>query len=196
VIVIVFMTQFRVQSENLKNKYYLLSRRDALTETANKAAGEAAAREYISGMHSEERGAMLLVDIDNFKSFNDNYGHLEGDRLLKMVGSALAAACRKDDIVYRFGGDEFAVLLKDIRTDEVATQRARCIMDAIAQNVGSFKFTPTCSIGICLFHPDSADSDDLIRRTDAALYRAKRDGKNRFVVWTAEMYSPKAYAPR
>lgn len=196
VIVIVFMTQFRLQSESLKNKYYLLSRRDALTETANKAAGESAARDYIAGMRSEERGAMLLMDIDNFKSFNDGYGHLEGDRLLKMVGSALVAACRKDDIVYRFGGDEFAVLLKDIQADDVAIQKARCIMDAIANNGDGCKCPPTCSIGICLFNRGSTGSEELIRRADAALYHAKRDGRNRFVVWSSEMNVPKAFAAR
>jgi diguanylate cyclase (GGDEF)-like protein len=77
---------------------------------------------------------MRLVDIDNFKSFNDGYGHLEGGGLLKKVGSALVAVCRKDDIVYRLGGEEFAVLPRDIQADDVAVQKARGLMDAIAKN--------------------------------------------------------------
>lgn len=193
VILIVVMTQYRIQSDSLKNKYYLLSRQDALTGTANKSAGEAAAREYIAGLRPGERSAMLLVDIDDFKGFNDGYGHLEGDRLLKMVGSTLIALCRKDDIVYRFGGDEFAIVLKDIQTDDVAVQKARNIIDAITKIDNNYREPPTCSVGVCFC--DSAGSEELlIRRADTALYHAKMEGKNRFEVWQEGMTLPKSGA--
>jgi diguanylate cyclase (GGDEF)-like protein len=194
VIVIVVMTQYRIQSDSLKNKYYMLSRQDVLTGTANKSTGEAAAREYIAALRPDERCAMLLLDIDNFKSFNDGYGHLEGDRLLKMIGSTLIALCRKDDIVYRFGGDEFAILLKDVQTDDVAIQKARNIIDAITKIDNNYKTPPTCSIGICFRDGDKAGSEELIRRADAALYHAKRKGKNRFEVWTGGTHLQKTGA--
>jgi diguanylate cyclase (GGDEF)-like protein len=188
-IVVVLMTQFRIQSDSLKSKYYALSRRDSLTGTLNKAAGEEAARECLNGMRKSDHAAMLLLDIDNFKSINDSFGHLEGDRILKLIGSTLITLCRKDDIVCRFGGDEFMILLRDVHAAGAAAEKARNILDEIARLDidGKLPKTPALSIGICYYGDDKIDCEELIRRADAALYHAKRAGKNRFEVWSATM---------
>jgi len=102
---------------------------------------------------------------------------------LKTLGAALTAICRKGDIVYRFGGDEFAILLKDIQADDVALQKARGILDAVMKFDFGGNEPLSCSIGICFCDRETAFSDELMRRADAALYRAKRLGKNRFEVW-------------
>ena len=122
-------------------------------------------------------------------------GHLEGDRLLKMIGSTLIALCRKDDIVYRFGGDEFAILLKDVQTDNLAIQKARNIIDAITKIDNNYKNPPTCSVGICFRDGDTVGSEEMIRRADAALYCAKRKGKNRFEVWPADAEGHEEHGP-
>lgn len=189
-IVIVFMTQYRIQSDSLKSMYYKLSRSDALTGTVNKATGEAAVREYMAEMRHNEHGAMLLVDIDDFKRYNDQYGHLAGDRLLKTVGSTLVALCRKDDIVCRFGGDEFVILLKGIQMPEAAAQKALDIIEAIAEIDNGCRRRQTCSIGISYCDKDCVSGgEEAIQRADAALYQAKRKGKNRFEVWQMDTAS-------
>ena len=182
VIAIVCMTQFRVQSDSLKSKYYLLSRQDELTGAVNKTAGVIAFQEYVARMRRGEQCAMLFVDMDSFKGFNDTYGHMEGDRLLKKIGETLIALCRSDDIVCRFGGDEFLILLKKIRTREDAARTARRIIDEIGKIDPREDPHLTCSIGICFCDCKTVGCDELIRKADAALYHAKKKGKNRYVM--------------
>jgi diguanylate cyclase (GGDEF)-like protein len=191
VVVIVLMTQFRLQSDSLKRKYYELSRRDVLTGTLNKATGEEAVREYISDPGRRAHAALMLIDVDNFKSFNDRNGHLEGDRLLGRIGAALTALCRRDDIVCRFGGDEFMILLKDLEADAAAVQRARDIIEEVGRLRVAAQ-SPTLSVGICFLNYEQKDFEELIRRADAALYQAKRKGKNRYEVWMAGLTAQKA----
>lgn len=191
VVVIVMMTQFRLQSDSLKRKYYELSRLDALTGTLNKSTGEDAALEYIAGSGRNALTSLMLLDIDNFKSFNDQNGHLEGDRLLTRVGAALSKLCRKDDIVCRFGGDEFMILLKDIQSTDTAVQRARGILGEASKLRGGAQPT-TLSVGICFSDHEQLGYEEMIRRADTALYHAKHKGKNRYEVWTAHLTGQKA----
>lgn len=180
IVVIVFMTQFRIQSDSLKEKYYKLSRQDLLTGVVNKATGTEAAQEYLAGMREDEISALLFIDIDDFKMFNDTYGHLEGDEMLRQIGATLCTLCRKDDIACRFGGDEFFLLLKGIQSQAVAEQRARDIIESVAKLSSKDKQPIACSVGICICHNDFKDIDVVIHRADIALYNAKCNGKNRF----------------
>ena len=182
IIAIVFMSQFRLQTDSLKMKYYQMSRYDALTEAMNKAAGLTAAQSYIEGKDPSERFAVLFIDIDGFKGINDTHGHMIGDQILQAVGKVLAETCRKDDIVCRFGGDEFLIVLKDVEDIEESTAKARNINAAVRNLDVSNVPKLTCSIGIGFYDGECANIERAIADADAALYRAKHQGRDGFSV--------------
>lgn len=126
-------------------------------------------------MAGEQRLALLLIDLDNFKRCNDTYGHQIGDKLLISVGDAIHASIRQSDMGFRCGGDEFSVMLFDC-TDEGVMRVAQKMQAEFARHES---YGTTMSIGVAVFDRDrDAGSETLIRRADEALYRAKRAGKN------------------
>ena len=138
------------------------------------------AAETNRAMRSEHLLALLIVDIDGFKSINDRYGHQVGDQVLKGVASALTQAVRLYDVPTRYGGDEFAILLPDADT-EAATRVARRILDKTAAlslpNVlAASGERISLSIGIATFPQPSADTASLVGAADSAMYRAKEAG--------------------
>ncbi len=131
--------------------------------------------------------SLFMIDVDDFKIYNDCHGHLDGDRVLEQLGKTIRQSVRDIDFPARYGGDEFAVILPE--TDEAeayaAAERLRaCIEQRHVPNQGVLPGGKlTVSIGTSSY-PTSADTkDDLIRNADAALYRAKREGKNKVVMW-------------
>ncbi len=126
----------------------------------------------------------LMLDIDNFKQVNDTFGHREGDNLLKQVSETTLGTIRKADVVARYGGDEFGIILPE--TDSTGGQiQAERILDALRNlsfPVGNRTIRVSASIGVATF-PDEVikSAEDLIRRADAALYTAKHQGKNRVI---------------
>ena len=126
--------------------------------------------------------ALLMIDIDNFKQINDNFGHLTGDKILKQLGDLIKFNIREIDLAARYGGEEFAVVMSN--TD---TYRAERAAERIRQSIQEHGFidsnsTVTVSIGIALFPLDAKSMDELIEKADTSLYRAKRHGKNRVCV--------------
>lgn len=126
--------------------------------------------------------ALVLMDIDHFKRLNDTFGHADGDAVLAQTGDIILQAARSTDICGRFGGEEFAILLPEVdaHAGAVLAERIRAMVQT------AFADTPylvTASFGVASGHP-GVKADDLIRATDAALYRAKHNGRNR--VWMAE----------
>ena len=121
---------------------------------------------------------LLMLDVDDFKVYNDAYGHLEGDRLLKEIGKTLKGNLRDVDIVCRYAGDEFAVILPQIDEPE-AVKVAKKIQLLIAEIDLKQKITATCEIAI---HKFPMDRYDLILKADTALYNAKKDGKRKLMV--------------
>ncbi len=124
--------------------------------------------------------AFLMIDIDNFKNYNDMYGHLVGDVVLKDVAQMIREGVREIDLVSRYGGEEFAVVLPETET-ESARAAAERIRETIAKN--TFKaydenLNITISIGIAEYPDDSKSVDELVENADSALYRAKAAGKN------------------
>jgi diguanylate cyclase (GGDEF)-like protein/PAS domain S-box-containing protein len=127
--------------------------------------------------------AVLFLDLDGFKAVNDGWGHAQGDTLLRDVAGRLAGALRTGDTVARIGGDEFTVLIPELPHEEGAAEVSRKILRELEPtfHLGGSECQVTASIGIALYPRDGEDADALLRNADAAMYRAKLAGGNRFV---------------
>jgi diguanylate cyclase (GGDEF)-like protein/PAS domain S-box-containing protein len=125
--------------------------------------------------------AVLFIDLDDFKTVNDTHGHHIGDQLLAEVAQRIRSCLRSQDLAARIGGDEFAVLLRHITNVDDATDIAQRLADTLAQpaQIGSISLPSSASIGVA-YAPTPSQPDELLRQADAALYRAKADGKHRW----------------
>jgi diguanylate cyclase (GGDEF)-like protein len=132
--------------------------------------------------------SLLLLDIDNFKEFNDNFGHLEGDKVLVRFSQIIKSCLRTNDSAYRYGGEEFTVILPETNGDE-----AKTVAQRIRSSLESEKFKPipdknaqiTISIGVTQYYPKE-ELSAFIRRADKAMYLSKKNGRNRVSVLLAE----------
>ena len=128
-----------------------------------------------------------MVDIDHFKRFNDDYGHDAGDEMLRRVGRFLRDSVRKTDLVFRFGGEEFTVILSEAdRAGAKIRLEALCagVKQLLVQHGGKRLPTPTLSLGAAFSDPDHDDPESLIHSADTALYEAKKGGRDRVVFAT------------
>lgn len=121
----------------------------------------------------------VMLDVDNLKSYNDDRGHLSGSQALKEIASVIRETCREIDLVYKYGGDEFGILLPQTRVEGAAKVTKR-VLRAVAKHCfnGERRGLLTCSAGISTFPRDGHTVRDLISAADKALYQAKRSGKN------------------
>jgi diguanylate cyclase len=129
--------------------------------------------------------SLLMLDIDHFKSFNDSYGHLTGDQVLRLVGMSLKHVIKGQDITARYGGEEFAVVLPNTTLREALTvadhiRRAVMAKELKKKSTGEILGRVTISVGVSMLKPGD-DTDALIERADACLYAAKRNGRNRVI---------------
>ena len=129
--------------------------------------------------------SLLMFDIDHFKSFNDSYGHLTGDQVLRLVGMSLKQSIKGQDITARYGGEEFAVVLPNTALRQALTvadhiRRAVMSKELKKKSTGEILGRVTISVGVSMLKPGD-DADSLIERADACLYAAKRAGRNRVV---------------
>lgn len=179
-VVVIIIYVINIYQTKLEN----IAKEDALTELSNRRAFnesfEKLSRLYYRG--NIKSITLILIDIDNFKSINDNHGHLVGDRVLKMIAKILKSSLRLSDTIARWGGEEFAILLVDV-SDEEALSIAEKLRSAIKEN-HDFKHILSSEVTISLgvSRLQSTDSQDgLIQRVDAALYEAKKSGKNQVI---------------
>ncbi len=138
-----------------------------------------------SALASDEPLSLLMFDIDHFKSFNDSYGHLTGDQVLRLVGMSLRQTIKGQDITARYGGEEFAVVLPNTALRQALTvadhiRRAVMAKELKKKSTGEILGRVTISVGVSMLKPGD-DTDSLIERADACLYAAKRNGRNRVV---------------
>ena len=149
---------------------------DGLTGLANRRHFDGVLVAAITRAHEQRQPlALLMLDVDHFKRYNDNHGHQAGDDILRAVAAQMRDAVRADTLVARYGGEEFTVVVPNCDL-----QRAREIAERIRSKVAANLHGITVSIGIAVHPPESiADADDLIARADGALYRAKHKGRDR-----------------
>ncbi|MBI4986047.1 MAG: EAL domain-containing protein [Rhodocyclales bacterium] len=143
---------------------------------------------------SERQGALLFIDLDNFKTLNHTRGHDEGDLLLQLVGQRLAACVREGDTVARLGGDEFVVMLENLnqKINEAAAQAETVgekILEALNQHylLKGLEYHSTASIGVTLFGDQRGSMEELLKQADLAMYQAKAAGRNALRFFDPEM---------
>lgn len=162
--------------------------RDSLTKLLNKASTQQLITEHLNSQDPNCLSAMLILDLDNFKSINDAYGHLYGDAVLAQIGSNLRRLFRSHDIIGRIGGDELLVFLKDIPNAELVHSRCKLLLTTFRELFGRLvpDLNVSCSIGAALAPNHAANYAELYQRADEAMYLAKGKGKDRY-----KLYSPK-----
>ena len=165
---------------------------DSLTNLPNRTLFD---RELANALDKASREkkkfAIMFVDLDRFKTINDSLGHTVGDLLLKNVVERLNKCIRKNDIVARWGGDEFTILLSEISCREEATAIAKRILKALKPsfNLKGNYLHVSSSIGIAVFPDDGTDAETLLKNADAALYWVKDKGRNNFQHYTLKLNS-------
>jgi diguanylate cyclase (GGDEF)-like protein len=160
---------------------------DALTGLATRLLLEDRLNAAVEAAKRHQAGlGLLMVDLDKFKETNDTFGHQAGDEVLRVTANRLLDAVRKSDTVARLGGDEFVVLLPDLRNPQMAERVAANIVKTLAIPI-SFEgreMPVSVSVGVCSSSAGELDADTLLKNADAALYRAKEQGRNCYVVCT------------
>jgi len=155
------------------------ARIDGLTGLLNRRSLDEVMASEIN-RHSRYGGvfSLIILDLDNLKAFNDNYGHLAGDNLLRETGSLMRNSIRSADQAFRYGGDEFTILLPNTSID-AANQVAERIRKRVASKVTAGNIPVSASLGLASWPANGIGANEVIAAADAALYQAKRDGGNR-----------------
>jgi len=183
---------FEDVTKQRENEEYLtrLASVDALTGLPNRNVFNDRVEHAIHRSHrSGGRLAVFFLDLDHFKTINDSLGHRAGDQLLKEAAARIKSCLREGDTVARLGGDEFTLLLEDVRSAEYVGKVAEKVIDAMSKpySIENTEVTISPSIGISLYPADGRDGDMLIRNADAAMYHAKKLGRNNFQFYSLEM---------
>ena len=163
------------------NKIYRMATTDALTGLLSR---EYFLQQFSDIFHRSERYqrpfSFMMVDIDDFKSVNDSYGHPVGDKVLERIGRMVMEIIRHEDIAARYGGEEFAILLPETGPEDAQypAERLRRSLEAFQFKADNECFSTTVSIGIAGYPNCASTMDELVEKADSALYEAKKAGKN------------------
>ncbi|MBN1069022.1 diguanylate cyclase [Clostridium botulinum] len=174
-----------IDNEKRENeKLIFKAERDSLTEIYNKITAQNMIEEYINKSKKDDRHALFIIDIDDFKSINDNLGHLTGDSVLKDISIKITEIFNENSIIGRIGGDEFIVFLKSIQSDEFVCEKANELVSGFRENYtgedGIYKVSG--SIGIAMYPKDGMNFEQLFLSADKALYFAKKQGKDTYYI--------------
>lgn len=187
-------------SKKTQLSYEKQAKRDPLTNLPNRREFRySLSREISNAQRYDYYGALMYIDLDNFKNVNDSLGHSIGDMLLTQVAQRLTEQARSGDTVFRIGGDEFVYILGNIGSSEADATRtsqtvANRVIETLAQpiEIGEHSLHITPSIGIAIF-PDAfaevTDSENILRHADTAMYRAKKQGRNCYEFFNPEMHT-------
>ena len=163
---------------------------DALTALPNRVLLEDRLTQALAqAKRNQQQVALLFIDLDGFKGVNDTLGHPAGDALLRQVADRLASGVRASDTLARMGGDEFAVVLHDVRDNPAAMRVAEKLLDALRAPfpVEGRDLRISASIGLAFYPGDGGDAETLLRHSDVAMYRAKASGRNACRCFTPEL---------
>ncbi|NFT81148.1 diguanylate cyclase, partial [Clostridium botulinum] len=174
-----------IDNEKRENeKLIFKAERDSLTEIYNKITAQNMIEEYINKSKKDDRHALFIIDIDDFKSINDNLGHLTGDSVLKDISIKITEIFNENSIIGRIGGDEFIVFLKSIQSDEFVCEKANELVSGFRENYtgedGVYKVSG--SIGIAMYPKGGLNFEQLFLSADKALYFAKKQGKDTYYI--------------
>lgn len=186
-ICIVLLLIFALWKINQKNQTSLLrqAHTDALTGLLNKVYAEHTISEWLREKDFEDLQALMMIDMDYFKQINDTYGHATGDQVLKIFAGFLKEQFRATDIIGRVGGDEFMILMKNVRLDYSIHLHLQKLYTNL-QNINIPELNDqklSCSIGCAVAPTDDESFSQLYRLADHALYTAKHNGRGRFVIY-------------
>lgn len=182
--------RYAIERKRAEERLAYLAQYDPLTGLPNRALFQ---DRMMAAMRHAERNKSIVVlmflDLDHFKDINDTLGHNAGDELLKDVSKRLHSCVRDEDTIARLGGDEFTVILQDISHREDAASIAKKILDVLSNpfTLSGEKVFVTTSIGIAGYPTCGDSAESVIRNADTALYRAKREGRNNYRFFEAEM---------
>ena len=163
---------------------------DALTSLPNRTLFQD--RLQVAVVHAKRNksmAAVMILDLDNFKTINDTFGHHVGDLLLKAVGERLKRCVREGDTIARTGGDEFTVVLYDLAHVQDAATIAQKFLDALYQpfQLEGHEVNITTSIGISLYPLNAEETENLVKKADIAMYLSKKQGKNTYRFYKSDM---------
>ncbi|WP_138493606.1 bifunctional diguanylate cyclase/phosphodiesterase [Paenibacillus pinistramenti] len=173
------------EKKRVEDKLNYLAFHDPLTGLANRLLFEQSVKQALrSADESGKEAAIAFLDLDRFKTVNDTFGHRNGDLLLRKIAARLQNCLRQHDTICRQGGDEFLLLLNQV-TQEEAKEIVDRVLSVISEpyDLEGSKFIVTPSIGVSFFPSHADNVDDLIRHADAAMYRAKGQGKNQYIFY-------------
>ncbi|MEG1610017.1 MAG: GGDEF domain-containing protein [Bilophila sp.] len=169
------------QHEEQNRRLTSISQHDALTGLYNRPAAEERITMHLNAPASMP-GTLLLIDIDDFKCVNDTYGHINGDYVLKFLATAMQDVFRSDDVLARWGGDEFIVFMHNINDKVTITSRMeRLRLKMLLFNSEDITMPVTLSVGIAIAEKTTSMSE-LFKKADEILYQVKKAGKNRFLI--------------
>jgi diguanylate cyclase (GGDEF)-like protein len=182
------LTFQRLQKE--QKELFNLSTKDPLSGLYNRLSLVEKLNWLISkNKRSNHKFAVLFLDLDNFKNINDSRGHEFGDQVLQYISKILLSSVRDNDIVSRVGGDEFVVILPEIKNNKPIIEVIQRIQKALSLPISfdSYKYDITCSIGVTIYPKDGTNVTELLKNADIAMYKSKALGKNNFHFFTEEL---------
>ncbi|MBF0255202.1 MAG: EAL domain-containing protein [Gammaproteobacteria bacterium] len=182
----------RQQQELLEQKALLhyQANHDALTGLANRTLfNDRLEQAIVRARRNHSKLALLFIDLDHFKEINDSLGHRAGDMILNSATQRLQKGIRAEDTLARLGGDEFTVLMEGLHQEQDASLRAEDILQQMARAfiIDGHELYVGCSIGISIYPDNGISARDLLKNADAAMYKAKNEGRNNFQYYSAEM---------
>lgn len=159
------------------------TKNDPMTGLLNTIAFQDCFIQEIQELQDDEYMMMFMIDLDNFKQINDNYGHFSGDLTLKAVAELMRAVFREYDVLGRLGGDEFAVLITGVKDISIAKMKAEQFLHEMKKlHITDHQFAVSCSVGIAITNDKKIHYDVLYSNADVALYQAKDEGKSRYCI--------------